>query len=143
MSEKLDLIKKILARCKRKDERLTLPLIMSHCLPPSSKWSPPVMIDNISGGGLKFHSAKRLKSGAKFNAKIDLPNKLQPISINGKIIWCEKINSKKDPKKPLYNIGVEFLKINNQDRHKFVSYLCEEILFQYLTNEGKMKPKWI
>ena len=51
MSEKLDLIKKILARCKRKNERLSLPLIMSYAIPPSRKWSDPVMIENISGGG--------------------------------------------------------------------------------------------
>lgn len=143
MSEKIDLIKKILSRCKRKDERLMLPLIMSYSLPPSHQWSQPVMIDNISGGGLKFHSAKRLKVGAKFNTKIDLPNKLQPVTINGKVIWCEKTDKKKTSKKTSYDIGVEFLKIDSRDRHTFVSYLCEEILFQYLTNEGKMKPKWI
>ena len=140
---KQDLIKAILARCKRKNERLAIPLIMSYKIAKAKNWSNPIMIDNISGGGLKFHTPKRIKQYSKIELKIDIPNKLQPITVKGNVIWCTKILNKKQPKKSKYEIGVEFLKMQNRDRQEFVSYLCEEILFQYLTNEGKVKPKWI
>jgi len=143
MSKKINFIKEVLARCKRKNERLALPLIMTYTIPPSRKASMPIMIDNISGGGLKFHSVKSIKINTKISVSVDLPNKLQPITIKGRVIWCEKVDGKKPSQKSLYDIGVEFLKMNHADRQKFVSYLCEEILFQYLTNEGKVKPKWI
>ncbi|MFC1753802.1 PilZ domain-containing protein [Thermoproteota archaeon] len=130
-------------KCRRKSERLPLGVTASYRIPTNKKWMDSISVDDVSGGGLRLKTKKKIKDGSKINLKLNIPSQSKPISALARVIWCRKDPSSIKTKKSNYLIGIEFLKMNDKDRRVFVSCLCEEILFHYLTNEGKVKPEWI
>lgn len=139
MSSRKDAIKKLVSRFSRKSERLSLALTISYAVSPCRSWKGPLTIDNISGGGLKFKSPIKLRENTKLKFRIDVLNQSKPITTYGKIIWCKKESSAKKSKAPSYLVGVKLLTMKADDRRAFVSFLCEELLFNYLTDGGTIK----
>jgi len=129
-------IKQLLAKDKRKCDRLNIPAKISHKGSLATDWSWPLDAQNIGGGGVQFTSGKRLAKGKRLKLKILFPDFDRPLEINSLVVWCRQIKPKKKPhsKKqvPLYAVGVKFTKSNYEDRHYFVSYLSEKLFTEYL-----------
>ncbi|MCM8824124.1 MAG: PilZ domain-containing protein [Candidatus Omnitrophica bacterium] len=137
MKPSLENLKKRLLKEKRQSERLNSAIKIFYSLPPSSEWIGPILLIDISGGGLKFKSDKKIKRDTEINLKILLTNDSQPIITKGKITWYRE--SSLGNKKLNYVLGVEFYKMNRDDRVKFVTYICDNILNKYLSNKNKLK----
>jgi len=121
-------IKSLISQDKRKSDRLNLSLKIFYKLSSSSKWIGPLLVENIGGDGLKLSSRIKLEKDTGINLKIELPRDPQPITVKGKVVWCEE----KSLKHPDYSIGIEFSKMRSRDRKKFVKYIGKNILIEYL-----------
>mgnify|MGYP001609091314 CR=1 FL=1 len=88
---------------------------------------------NISGGGLMFEAESNILPGSKLRLEIYQPLKhsktvILAIPSLAKVVWArniEKENFEQGENK--YQIGIEFLKIQEQDREKIIKYV-EDVL---------------
>ncbi len=136
-------IKSLLAKDKRKSDRIFIPLKIFYHLPSSRKWEGPIAIDDISGGGLRFKSTKKLLKGKELTFKINLPGNKTPLTFKGAVIWCKLLHPlrllKDEPKQKKYLVGIKFKKMSHADRQKYVKYICGELLAAHLNDQGELK----
>jgi hypothetical protein len=119
----------------RKSERLTLRLPIFYTLDPNTPWIGPIVLDDIGGGGLKFESNKPIPKDTSLQLKIDLPDGNSPILFKGVVTWGRQSSPSH------WDIGIKFHKMKHRDRQRYLTYNCENILNQFLTNEGKVAAK--
>ena len=143
MNLELETIKFYFSRDKRKSERLTLPTNIFHSPPPYSKWIGPLCVEDIGGGGLCFRGRERFKKNTALKFKVELPQETRPIILQGKVSWCKVFSASKFPKnlQSLYTVGVRFCKTSYRNRRRFIKYLSEKILMEYLDSKGKIKTE--
>jgi len=139
MNKTLAKVKSILSKDKRRTERLSLPITIFYTLYPHSEWTGPIPVEEIGGGGLKFKSKIRIKKNTEINLRIDIPHQ-PPINVRGEVVWCKKISSlttKQAKLSPLYTIGIRFYKMKYSDRQRFITYISEKILDEFLSKKEK------
>jgi c-di-GMP-binding flagellar brake protein YcgR len=74
------------------------------------------LLVNIGGGGLQFVSENYLESGKKLSLLAIVPAFLGYLTFRARVIWSRKIQDKK-----LYQVGVEFLKMDRETQTKLNS----------------------
>ncbi len=132
-----------LAGDKRKAERLSLPIQFSfslHDLPldvSSSEWMQPFRVNDIGGNGLRFIGINKIEQNTPLSLKIVLPDNPKPIIFVGESVWCQDISDANCSTK-IYAIGIKFRKMNHEDRKRFVAYISDQILLQYVDSEGRI-----
>jgi c-di-GMP-binding flagellar brake protein YcgR len=129
----MDKIVELVYSDKRKGERLYLPLNVFYSLSEDSRPVGPVVLDNISGGGLKFVSAYALKKNSELYLTINLLDGHKPIKCKATVSWSQHSYSNN-----MYYIGVKFSNMAKSDRQRYVSYICEKILTKYLDEKGNL-----
>jgi len=86
---------------------------------------------NIGVHGLLFTTDKKLKSGTIVTLEIFLPEKNEPIYIEGEVRWCTLKKSLKKPAKktakPRYDIGINFLTIDESHIMLILKYVCGDM----------------
>lgn len=107
---------------KRRYLRLNVPIEIEYILPGSDKIYKAVTKD-ISAIGLRFATQSELPKDTALELKLKLPNIPNPIHANGRIAWLKKLDSKEEP----FSIGVEFIKIEEDNKNTFLKYLCDLI----------------
>ncbi|MCM8781003.1 MAG: PilZ domain-containing protein [Candidatus Omnitrophica bacterium] len=123
----------LLSKEKRRSDRLGLPIKISYCLPKENKWEGPLYVINASGGGIRFITNKNIEENTELDIKIIIPKESRnPISLKGTVVWCRK----KYPNSKDYYVGVKFHKMQDDDRRRYVVYLCENILLHNLKNQN-------
>lgn len=126
MAIRINDVRKFLSEDKRKSERLALPLLILYNFPPQEEWLGPLLVDDISGHGLKFTADSAIEKDSLFNLKILLPDDtMRPIAFEAQVYRCVKNKQK-------YSIGVKFHKMNYVDRRRYVKYIGEKILLKHL-----------
>lgn len=108
---------------KRQYLRLNIPVEIEYTLSDSQKLCKSVTKD-ISALGLRFTSSEELKKGSGLEIKLKLPNIPNPVHASGRIAWIDKIGT--DDAAP-FDVGVEFLKIEEDNKNTFLKYLCDLI----------------
>lgn len=128
MNQKNLEVKEFFLKDKRKSDRLALPVKMAYTVLPENKWSKPILIEDISGHGIKFIHTHAMDLGRELNLKIILPetDANKPIFVNASIVWC------KPAKRGAYQIGVNFNKMEPEDRKRFVQYMSDKLLVAHL-----------
>ncbi len=131
MKSKISEVKEFLLKDKRKSDRLALPIKMAYTVLPENKWSKPILIEDISGHGIKFIHTKAIDLGTELNLKIILPggNANKPISVKASTVWCKPAN------RGTYQIGVNFNKMDSEDRKRFIEYMSDKLLVAHLDKE--------
>jgi len=135
----IEKIKKLFTKDNRRTERLVLPITMHYSTqnpPTESSWIGPIQTGDVGGGGLRFITDKKFKKGTELILRLQLPHHADPITVQAEVVWLDK--TVKD-REPAYSIGVEFRKINAEDRQEYVNFICDKILTNYLTAEGLVK----
>jgi hypothetical protein len=74
---------------------------------------------------------ERLEIGSKVEFKIFVPEALNPAHLNGIVLWSKEITSEKGPS---YAAGIEFGKIEEDNKNTFLRFLCG--LMYRKTKEG-------
>lgn len=75
--------------------------------------------ENVSGAGILFRSRNSLKVGSLMNLNIHLPDRINPIPCEAKVV--RSISTERDPS--FYDIGIAFTKISELDKKQLVGNL--------------------
>lgn len=88
---------------------------------------------DISGGGLMFETERDITPGSKLELEIYQPTKCSKsmicsVPVLGKVIWMKRIEKASFEKgENKYNLGVEFIEIEKEDREKIANYIEERV----------------
>ncbi len=96
---------------------------MEYILPNLNKVYTATTKD-ISAMGLRFTTTEKLQQGSNLEIKLNLPNVQNPIHASGRVAWLE--NPTLEDNAP-YDVGIEFLKIEEDNKNTFLKYLCDLI----------------
>jgi len=107
---------------RRKYLRIEVPLDL-RIITESGEMDAP-KVKNVSPLGIKFETKKILKDGEKLELTLYLPKAKNPVHIQGKVIWHQKIALQDDSP---YNVGCEFIKIEEDNKNTFLKYFCDLI----------------
>jgi len=77
---------------------------------------------NISPVGLRFETSKKLEADEKAELVLYLPSMVNPITFRARVVWQKK-KSLED--KAPYDVGVEIVSIEDNDKNIFLKYLCD------------------
>jgi c-di-GMP-binding flagellar brake protein YcgR len=88
---------------------------------------------NIGGGGVCLITAEKLETGKRLLLEIELPTK-EIIRSRGRVAWTHKFEFGGGKLDAGYEVGVEFLDINEHDQK-----LIEKFVFEYLEYPEKYK----
>ena len=82
--------------------------------------------NNIGVEGICFTSDQPLDPGMILDMEIVLPDSDEPISVEGKVMWC---NPSPDPEGDCqtYDTGIQFLDIDKNHVKLMVKYVCGEL----------------
>lgn len=108
---------------KRRYLRLNTELEVEYILDNSDRIYRAFTRD-ISASGLRFATKDDMKEGVNVEVKLKIPNVQNPIHAFAKIIWIKKIEAAKNA---LQEVGIEFIKIEEDNKNTFLRYLCDLI----------------
>lgn len=129
MEKKIEEIVRLLRQDKRKCERVELSVIVYYRFPDEVDWHGPFTSVNIGGNGISFILSKEIPAHTELNLRLVLPQDPQrPIEVRGEIVWVNPFNDR-------YRLGVRFFKMREDDRRRFVSYICDTIMVTYLKDK--------
>jgi hypothetical protein len=148
MKTKFEEIKEIIDSDKRLCDRLRLPLQVYYSeglIENKDELVGPVELDNASGKGLMFYSDVEMAKGRKINVRLFIENDPKPIDFDGEIMWFRKNDlsgqSEKEQKGRGYLYGVFIVEKDETDYERFVAYIADNILDEYLDENGKIREE--
>jgi c-di-GMP-binding flagellar brake protein YcgR len=129
MEKKVEEIVRLLRQDKRKCERVELAVTVYYRLPGEAEWHGPFSAVNIGGTGLSFILGKEIAKRSEIELRMVLPQDPQrPIEVKGEVVWGSPFDNR-------YRLGVRFFKMREDDRRRFVSYICDTIMVTYLKDK--------
>lgn len=78
---------------------------------------------NLGVGGICFISEKELFPSETIDLEIFLPNRADPVYLEGEVIWC---HPKPDSDNKEFDTGVRFLSIDKDYVRLLIKYICGE-----------------
>jgi len=94
---------------------------------PEFKKDLNVTTKNISATGLLIESREKLPTGIESKLELKPDGAKNPIHCTGKVVWSAAVSGAN-----IYNCGVEFIKIEEDNKNTFLKFLCDAI---YKTSE--------
>jgi len=108
---------------RRQFVRLDTRLSVEYRVIPSAAPKQSVTKD-IGGGGICMFVEDPLKPGTHVQVSITLPDRQQPISFTGEVIWCEQYEIiGKTQRQRSVEAGVKFIQIDPSDQHAIMQYV--------------------
>ncbi len=77
---------------------------------------------NISAMGMMIELEKKIAVNTQVELSLTPPNTANPIHIAARVVRSEKIEGKN-----VFNIGIEFTKIEEDNKNTFLKFLCDTI----------------
>ncbi len=77
---------------------------------------------NLTAEGIQVVTETPLSEGDSLELKIDLPKAPNPVHIYGSVVWSEE---SKTAEGSIYNSGIKFIKIEEDNKNTFLKFLCE------------------
>ena len=111
---------------KRKFIRLEVPVELKYIVKGDTAIRD-VATKDISCEGLRFVSEGELKEGSLLELSITIPNAANPVHVNGKVAWMKRVST--EDASP-YEVGIEFMQIEEDNKNTFLKYLCDLIYNQ-------------
>lgn len=111
---------------RRKFIRLEVPVGLKYIVEGVSG-RKDVTTKDLSCEGLRFISEEGINEGALLELNLDIPNANNPVHINGKVVWAKKLSTKDSAP---FEVGVGFIKIEEDNKNTFLRYLCDLIYGQ-------------
>lgn len=96
-------------------------------------------IKNISRGGICLTTSKKLKIGVDLHLESRLPNvgdclslevelpKKRIIKAKGRVVWVSEMGIDNLEEKEAYNVGVEFIEMNEEDKEEIYRLVFESL----------------
>lgn len=77
---------------------------------------------DISAKGIQLLTGEKLVFGDKVDLKVFVPEALNPAHIRGVIVWSKELAER--PKGYSYSAGIDFEKVEEDNKNTFLKYLC-------------------
>ena len=107
---------------RRKFPRVKYPcLIVIHVDPEKSKDVVLTHTENIGIGGVCVVLKNPLKMFSDLEIQLDLLDMEDPIKCHGKVVWCVQRQSTAEKKPSFYDIGIEYINIDDTSRRRLDS----------------------
>ena len=116
-------------RERRQFVRLDTRLTMSYRVLPSDVQPQASSTTNLSGGGLCIFVHAVLNPGTFLQVDLRLPDREQPVSLLGEVVWCEQIETHakgtlaSEPPRRSVLAGVKYIQIAEADRQDIMRYV--------------------
>ena len=111
---------------RRKFIRLEVPVNLKYIAKGNSA-QKEVTTKDLSCEGLRFTNNEGLEEGVLLELNLDIPDTSNPVHVNGKVAWAKRASTEDGS---LFDIGVEFIKIEEDNKNTFLKYLCDLIYNQ-------------
>lgn len=109
---------------RRKFLRLEAPIDITYTVSENGRVYNTTTKD-LSADGLRFETRdKTLAESSVMELKLDIPGTANPIHVEGKVIWKRKLSL--EDAAP-FDVGLEFTKIEEDNKNTFLKYLCDLI----------------
>ncbi|NQV04428.1 MAG: PilZ domain-containing protein [Candidatus Omnitrophica bacterium] len=109
-------------REKRRFIRFDIALKVNYTVQKDPKTEKTGMTKDISAGGMQFLTEEKIDAGNKLDLKMFIPEALNPAHMNGIALWSKETTTSKGPS---YCTGVEFGKIEEDNKTTFLRFLCD------------------
>jgi len=77
---------------------------------------------NISAGGLCILTLEKYPPGTCLSLKFNMPGETDPINTTGMVMWVKEFNIGDLKSNTAYDVGVEFVNLNEKDMQKICQY---------------------
>lgn len=111
---------------RRKFIRLEVPVEFKYIIEGNAV-RKEVTTKDLSCDGLRFISEQGFNAGVPLELNLDIPSANNPVHINGKVVWAKKLSIEDNSS---FEVGVEFVKIEEDNKNTFLKYLCDLIYSQ-------------
>lgn len=108
-------------REKRKFIRFDVALKVAYIIRREPKIEKSGTTRDISAQGMQLLTNDKIKPGDKLDLKIFLPEALNPAHVRGIVVWSIESG---DAKGHSYSAGVDFEKIEEDNKNTFLRFLC-------------------
>jgi len=109
-------------REKRRFIRFEIALKINYAIQTEPKIEKTGKTKDVSSGGMQLLTEERLEPGSRLGLKVFIPEALNPAHLNGTVLWSKEIPS---TKKASYSAGIEFGKIEEDNKNTFLRFLCD------------------
>lgn len=120
---------------RRKFIRLGIPVELKYIIEGETQIKH-VTTKDLSCEGLRFISDVDIGEGRILELNLSIPKATNPIHIKGKAAWTKKLSTEDDSQ---HEVGVEFMKIEEDNKNTFLRYLCDLIYGQTKMMERSQK----
>lgn len=108
-------------REKRRFVRFNIALKVLYVIRKEPREEKTGITKDISAGGLELLTKEKMTPGSKMEIVIYIPEALNPVHLNGTIVWSKETGG---DEKSSYSTGVEFGKIEEDNKSTFLRFLC-------------------
>lgn len=77
---------------------------------------------NLTAEGIQLVTDEPILEGVSIELKVELPGALNPVHIYGSVVWTEESKTEKGS---VFNSGIKFIKIEEDNKNTFLKFLCE------------------
>ncbi len=118
---------------RRKFIRLEVPVDLKYIATGDAVRKEAITKD-LSCEGLRFTSEKELGEGSSLELNLDIPDAPNPVHISGKVVWAKRLSLEDGSP---FEVGIEFTKIEEDNKNTFLKYLCDLIYGQTKMMENR------
>lgn len=117
---------------KRKFSRLSILADVAYNKKDATEKEKLSFTKNVGKGGICLIAYEELKVSDVLDLKILLPEEEKPLSVFGKVIWVKKfsIGIGNISQNERFDVGIEFLNINESDQEKINKYIFSHKLVE-------------
>ena len=118
---------------RRKFPRLSLGANVKYSVVQLNSSKDDIPMKNISAAGICIVADDDLEIGTILSLRVYLPGNDAPIYTKGRVIWKSEFKIGYGSK-PSYDMGVEFLEIEEEDKRKIFKYVAK---LPHIAKEGE------
>ena len=107
---------------RRRFPRLDASVAIEYSILGKAPLKETAFTKNISAGGICLIVYEKIEVNTILSLRINLGDNSDIIEIKGNVVWLSKFSMDPD-KKERWDIGIEFIKINEEDRKRIFKYL--------------------
>jgi c-di-GMP-binding flagellar brake protein YcgR len=109
---------------RRKYIRLKAPVSVTYTVPSTGTVHSSVTKD-MSADGLRLETkARDIDKGSVLELKLELYGANNPVHAKGKVVWIKQLSLEDNAP---YDIGIEFIEIEEDNKNTFLKFLCDLI----------------
>ncbi len=124
---------------RRRFIRLEVPIEVKYVIEDDpNQIRKRVSTKDLSCDGLRFISEQQIGEGAVLDLNLTIPLASNSVHIKGKAVWVKKTATEDTAP---FEVGVEFVQIEEDNKNTFLKYLCDIIYNEAKTIERGKKQR--